>query len=508
MTAALHRMMQRDPRRPLTIFGDRVRTVGESVNRIARLAAALRALEVNAATTVGILALNSDHYHEYLLAVPWAGAVINPCNTRWSPREIAYALRESETEILFVDDAFIEMIPDLRAQWEGLTTIIYCGDGPCPADTLDFESLVANNEPAEDARREGDDLYGIFYTGGTTGHPKGVLLSHRNLVTSATGSMATLDYVTREGRVLHAAPMFHLGGLSAWTAGLLSNCTHVIVPSFTPQSVLEAIDTHRVTDLRLVPTMMSMLLDSPSAATADVSCVEHISYGASPITETLLMRSRKAFPAARFVQAYGMTELSPVACMLSPDDHANAALRRSCGRAAAHVEVRIVDEDDREVPRGVIGEIVARGDNVMLGYLHRPEDTAEVLRGGWMHTGDAGYMNENGYVFLVDRIKDMIITGGENVYSAEVESLLSQHESVSQCAVIGVPDDMWGERVHAVVVTRPDATVTAEQLQNFCRDRIAGYKIPRSITLVDNLPLSAAGKVLKRALREQYSRVY
>lgn len=506
MTAPLHRAIQRHPQRVLTIFGERTRTVSESVGRIARLAGALRSLGVDEGASVGILAHNSDRYHEYLLAVPWAGAVINPCNIRWNAHEIAYALRESDTRILFVDEGFVPMISDLREQWDELSAIIYCGEGTCPAELLDFEKLVDDGEPVEDAGRGGDDLYGIFYTGGTTGHPKGVMLSHRNMMASATGSLATLDYVTRNGRVLHAAPMFHLGGLSAWTAGLLSYCTHIIVPQFTPEGVLDAIEAHRVTDLRLVPTMMRMLLDNPAAATADVSCVEQISYGASPISQDLLDRVRKAFPAARFVQAYGMTELSPVACMLSPDDHEVPARRTSCGRAAVHVEVRIVDRDDVEVSRGVVGEIVARGDNVMLGYLKRPAETEAALRGGWMHTGDAGYMDEHGYVFIVDRIKDMIITGGENVYSAEVEAILAQQESVAQCAVIGLPDETWGERVHAVVVTRAGASVTAEELQKFCRDRIAAYKVPRSIAFVHELPMSAAGKIVKRILREEYSR--
>lgn len=505
MTAPLHRALQRHPQQPLTIFGTRTRTVSESVDRIARLAGALRSLGVSEGSCVAILGHNSDRFHEYLLAVPWAGAVINPCNIRWSPREIGYALRESDTRVLLVDDGFVAMLPEVRKYCEGLRIAIYCGEGSCPAGLLDYEQLIDEREPIEDARRHGDDLYGIFYTGGTTGHPKGVMLSHRNMATSATGCIATMEFVTREGRVLHAAPMFHLGALSAWHAGLLSYCTHVIVPGFSAGAVLGAIETHRVNDLRLVPTMMHMLLDHPSTYTVDVSSVTHISYGASPISQTLLERVQKAFPTARLVQAYGMTELSPVACMLSPTEHDDPALRRSCGRAALHAEVRIVDRYDNEIPRGQIGEIVARGDNLMLGYLNRPEDTAAALRGGWMHTGDAGYMDELGYVFIVDRIKDMIITGGENVYSVEVENILVQQKSVAQCAVIGVPDDKWGERVHAVIVTRLGETLTAGQLQEFCRTRIAGYKVPRSVSFVDELPMSPAGKVLKGALRERYS---
>jgi acyl-CoA synthetase (AMP-forming)/AMP-acid ligase II len=222
------------------------------------------------------------------------------------------------------------------------------------------------------------------------------------------------------------------------------------------------------------------------------------------MSDALLGRTMKALPNARFLQVYGMTELAPVATVLRPDDHEDPRHRRSVGRAAPHAEVRVVGPDDVELPRGEVGEIVVRGGHVMLGYWDRPEETAEALRGGWMHTGDAGRMDDEGYLYLTDRLKDMIISGGENVYSVEVENVLGQHPAVATCAVIGVPDETWGERVHAVVVPAADAAVTLEELRAFCADRIAGYKVPRSMDVVDALPVSAAGKVLKRALREPY----
>jgi acyl-CoA synthetase (AMP-forming)/AMP-acid ligase II len=227
-------------------------------------------------------------------------------------------------------------------------------------------------------------------------------------------------------------------------------------------------------------------------------------YGASPISETLLDRARKVFPSAGFTQGYGMTEMSPVVALLTPADHDDPLLRRAAGRPAPNVEVRIVDPDDNEVPRGEVGEVVARGDNVMLGYWNRPQDTAAAVRDGWMHTGDGGWMDRNGYIFIVDRIKDMIITGGENVYSAEVENALAGHSAVAACAVIGVPDSDWGERVHAVVVLLPGQQTTADEIRTHCKTLIAGYKAPRSVDFVDALPMSGAGKVLKRELRKQY----
>jgi acyl-CoA synthetase (AMP-forming)/AMP-acid ligase II len=256
-----------------------------------------------------------------------------------------------------------------------------------------------------------------------------------------------------------------------------------------------------VTDCLLVPTMIQMMVDSPVAAEFDVSAVQHIIYGASPMPEALLARARALFADATFLQAYGMSELAPVATLLLMIDHDDPRHRASAGRAAPHTEVRIVDEHDRELPRGTVGEIVVRGGATMVGYWNRPDESDEALRGGWMHTGDGGYMDEDSYVFVVDRIKDMIITGGENVYSIEVENVISKHPAIATCAVIGLPDDTWGERVHAVVVLQDGATLELEDLQQVARAHIAGYKIPRSISFTDALPVSAAGKVLKRELR-------
>jgi acyl-CoA synthetase (AMP-forming)/AMP-acid ligase II len=503
LTQTLHQAVQQDRHRPLTIFGDRVRSAGESADRIARLAGGLHSIGVGRGDRVGILALNSDRYHELLLAVPWADAVVVPINIRWSPAEIAYSLAGSGTAVVFVDDTFASLIPAVRERFAGLSTIVFCGAGEPPEGAIEYEQLIADARPAEDARRGGDELFGIFYTGGTTGNPKGVMLSHRNMLASAMGSAVTGHFVRPRGRLLHAAPMFHLADVAAWTVGMLVRSTHVIVPAFTPAGVLDAIERHRTTDALLVPTMIQMLVDHPDIATRDVSSISLIMYGASPISESLLERARDAFPQVGFTQAYGMTELSPVATLLLPADHDDPSLRRSAGRAAPHAEVRIVDAGDVEVPRGTVGEILVRGDHMTSGYWGAPEETAQALRGGWMHTGDGGYMDERGYVFVVDRIKDMIVSGGENVYSAEVENVLARHPAISSCAVIGVPDEQWGERVHAVVVLQQGCSATATELREFCRGHIAGYKAPRTVSFVDALPVSGAGKILKRELRDR-----
>ncbi|WP_433555957.1 long-chain-fatty-acid--CoA ligase [Pseudonocardia xinjiangensis] len=509
LTQGLHRAVQRTPGRPATIFGDRVRTWAESGERVARLAAALKAVGVRTDDRVGILAHNSDIYHEYLLAVPWADAIMNPVNTRWSVAEIGYSLRDCDTQVLLVDDAFTSIVPQLHDVVPLLRTVIHIGSGPVPEGALSMEVLIAKYDPVPDARRGGNALAGIFYTGGTTGRSKGVMLSHANILASAFGMEATRQRVPggslSGGRVLHVAPMFHIAGCAPWTESMTLGRTHVYVPRFTPAGVAKAIEQYDVTDTLLVPTMIQLLVDSEDTADADLSSLQRLTYSASPISESVLQRAMDRMPTTEFTQVYAMTELGPVITVLSHEDHADARLRRSVGRAAPHCEVLVVDEQDRELPRGGIGQIICRGASVMRGYWDLLAMTADVLRNDWMHTGDAGYMDEEGYVFIVDRIKDMIISGGENVYSAEVENALSSHPAVKSCAVVGLPDEDWGERVHAVIVPagddRPDVEILREHVKQF----IAGYKAPRTVAFVDTLPLSGAGKVLKNELRARYS---
>lgn len=504
LTQGLHRALQAHPDSIATTYGERSRTFAEQGDRVARLAAALQELGVAVGDRVAMLSLNSDRYAEYLLAVPWAGAVVNPVNIRWSPAEIAYSLVDSETKVVLIDDAFAPMAAALTAECDCVRTVIHCGDGPTPEGMLSYEDLISGAEAVEDAVRQGDDLAGIFYTGGTTGFPKGVMLSHRNLVTSALGTVASGELLGPNAVLLHAAPMFHLADLAAWTGQNLLGGRHVIVPFFEPSAVLGAIQEHGVTDVLLVPTMIQMLADHPTVPDYDLSSLARILYGGSAISEGVLRRTQQTFPGVRMTQAYGMTEVAPVATLLLPDEHHGTYLR-SGGRAALHAEVKIVDENDQVVRAGTVGEICVRGSNVMQGYWNKPDETAATLVDGWMHTGDGGYLDESGYVFVVDRIKDMIITGGENVYSAEVESALSKHPAVAASAVIGLPDEKYGESVHACVVLIPGQQVTVDELRDFCKGHIAGYKTPRTIDFVDELPISGAGKVLKRELREKYA---
>ncbi len=508
LTQSLHRALQCHPDRVAVRFGDRRQTFRELGDRVARLAGALRELGMQPGDRVAMLSMNSDRYLEYQMAVPWGGGVINPCNVRWSAAEITYALNDSGSTILLVDDVLCAIAEQVRPQVRSLQAVVHCGDGPTPAGMSGYEALVTSARPAADVVRRDDDLAALMYTGGTTGFPKGVMLSHRNLCSSALALGA--DGLAPPGSTyLHVAPMFHAAdmGLAAphWIAG---NC-HSILAAFHPESLLDTIERDRVTHVVLVPTMIQMLLDHPTLARPrDLQSLQVIVHGASPISEALLERATAAFPGVAMVHVYGMTELAPLATVNPTHTGHGRRLAKgtSAGRAGACVELCIVDADGTEVPRGTVGEIVVRGPNVMQGYWGKPAETAAALRGGWMHTGDGACMDDDGYIRIVDRLKDMIISGGENVYSVEVENALARHPGVAACAVIGIPSETWGEAVHAVVVRKPGHDVSAAALIDHCRAHIAGYKCPRSIEFTDALPLSGPGKVLKARLRERYWR--
>jgi acyl-CoA synthetase (AMP-forming)/AMP-acid ligase II len=491
-----------------TIFGDRHRSWIEFRERVARLAAGLKGLGVAPGDRVAILALNSDRYLEYYAAVQWASAVVVPLNTRWSEAELAYALNDSGATCLFLDDAFLQHATALLGQVASLRRTVYLGEQSTPPSLIDYEGLIDGHPPLADAGRSGEDMAGIFYTGGTTGFPKGVMLSHRSLWASAMAWLAETEPLPQSVS-LHAAAMFHLAGVAGIMAGTIAGNVNAVIPSFTPEGVLAAIERFRVTDLLLVPTMINMLVSHPKLAETDVSSVRRLLYGGSVIPEAVLVRAIAVFSNCRFTQAYGQTELSPIATLLLPEYHVlegpNAGRLTSAGRPATCNEVEIVDPNDVEVPRGTVGEIRCRGPNTMLGYWNKPQETAAALRDGWVYTGDAGYMDDDGFVFIVDRLKDMIVSGGESVFSAEVENAVFNHPAVAQCAVVAVPSAEWGEAVHAIVILKEGHPATAEEIIAHCRRKLARYKCPRSIEFrAAPFPLSGAGKILKRELRAPY----
>lgn len=504
---AIRRARAGDPDGPCTAFGARRSTTAQTLARAARVAGGLRALGVTEGDRVAVLAANSDRYVELYLAVPWAGGVIVPLNSRWTAEENRLAIEDCEPAVICVGEG---VDPASLALIEGLSAtlpVVLMTDAAAPEGWTPWAELEIA-DPVNDAGRRGTDLFGIFYTGGTTGRSKGVMLSHGGVVSNGHAMRET--GVFPEGCTsLIIPPLFHLAAGGATTASLLSGGGIVIQSAFDPASCLTTIEECGVTDVLLVPTMIQMLLDSPAFAPARLAGLQRIVYGASSIAESTLDRMIEAAPHVRFTQAYGMTEVSCCATLLAPehhlDEHRAAGRHRSAGRAISVAELKIVDESGQVVPTGGVGEILIRGSGLMLGYWRRPEQTAEALAGGWMHTGDGGRMDELGFVYVVDRIKDMIVTGGENVYSAEVESVLARHPDIAQCAVIAVPDERWGERVHADIVPRPGATLTEDAVMAHCRAAIAGYKCPRSMEFwTTPLPMSAAGKIAKQVLRDRF----
>ncbi|MEX0284370.1 MAG: long-chain-fatty-acid--CoA ligase [Paracoccaceae bacterium] len=508
ISAVLRRAVQVAPNGIATIHLDRQHTWREFMARVQKLAGALQGLGVEPGDRVALLSLNSDRFIEYFFATVWAGGAMMPMNIRWAPAECAYALNDAGAEILIVDDAFAAAVPAIQADVPGLKTIVFAGDGDTPEGMLNYEEILAAADPVDDAGRGGDELAGVFYTGGTTGFPKGVMLSHQNFYVGGISNAQELNI--RDGSVyLHAAPMFHIADLLWFMAVTFVSGTHVSIPMFTPEGTLEAVEKYRPTHLLLVPVMILMVLQSERLAETDVSSLELIAYGASPITEAVLNDAFEKFPNAQFLQAFGQTELAPVATILGTEFHSEAGFKagklRSCGRATRVCEIRIVDENDQEVASGEVGHITVRGPITMLGYWNKPEVTADTIKDGWVYTGDAGYMDQDGFIFLMDRLKDMIVSGGENVYSTEVENALSQHPAVATSAVIGVPDDKWGERVHAIIILKPGMEASEQELKDHCHTLIAGYKCPRSISFREEpFPLSGANKVLKTELRKPF----
>jgi long-chain acyl-CoA synthetase len=492
------------------VAGERSFTHGALLDRIARLASAFRQLGIRPGDRVAILAANGNPYVECYFAVLWAGGIVVPVNSRFALPEMIEQVGDAEPSLLVCDRSFLETAEEIAKACSSLSAIVAAEASAAGRPKVyDYETVLANAGRCEDAGRGGDDLACIFYTGGTTGRSKGVMLSHRNLWVNAV--VTSLYFGFDESTVaLHAGPLFHLGaGARVYTTSIMGG-RHVVIPRFTPTDVLEAISRHKVTVATFVPTMLGMILQLPDLDSYDLSSLKLITYGASPMPEAVLQECLRRFPSIRFGQSYGMTELSPVATILAPEDHLRSAPRhrlRSAGRPIVSAEVKIVDAEDREVQRGEVGEILVRGPMVMMGYWRRPELTAETLRGGWMHTGDSGSFDADGYLYISDRIKDMIISGGENVYSIEVENAITAHPEVLQCAVIGIPHPKWGETVHAVVVRRPGSALSAEEVMAFCRASIADYKTPRSIEFRDEpLPLSSVNKINKAALRAPYWR--
>lgn len=474
-------------------------------DRVARAAGVLRGLGLQKGDRFALLMRNSFRQAELFWAGYWSGVIPVPVNWRLSPIEIAPILEDSGSKLLAAEEEFLPALdqPALAA-WRDRVLRVEHGGGA----KAQYEALLAGAEavPMEPATEDDDAL--LLYTSGTTGRAKGVRLSHRNIL--ANGWQVGLAVGIRSGDVYsHVAPMFHAADLHG-TMAFLMGCAHVYAPRFTPGAIAASIERHRVTMAHWVPTMVKMVAESPEVEGYDLSSLRLLFYGSSPMPEEWIRAIRQRLPRSELYGGYGLTETSPILTVLDHASHdrcfetGDFALLKSAGRPVPGLEMRIVDESDRPLPAGATGEVLVRGPNVSCGYFNRPRETAVAFRGGWFHTGDVGRFDEDGRLYLVDRLKDMIITGGENVYSSEVESVLYRHAGIAETAVVGVPDERLGEALFAVIVPKPGITLTAEEVIRHCRTFIGGYKIPRRMAFVEALPRTALGKVQKGELRRIY----
>jgi long-chain acyl-CoA synthetase len=464
-------------------------TYAETWERCRRLAGALRSLGLRDGDRVAVVGPNCHRYLELYQTVPGAGLVVVPLNPRHTLPELRYALEDSGARVLFTGVGNLQL-----------------GDAVqfvCDLDDT-YEELLAAAEPADLPENLPEDrLAGLFYTGGTTGAAKGVMLTHRNLVANAMHYGVCWPF-TADTRWLVAAPLFHAAGSIAVLATVWSAGSHVVLATFDPARALDLIEDCGVTATLVVPSMLAAMSDEQLVRPRQVSSLRYLSHGGSPCATETLRRAHAAFPQAQLLHIYGATETSPIATLMPHEELLlDTGRAHSCGQPAVGVDVHVRSLDGTRLTSGEVGEIVVRGPNVMAGYWNKPVETAAALVDGWYHSGDLGYQDDEGFVFLVDRAKDMIVTGGENVYSTEVEDALYRHPAVLEAAAFAIPDQKWGEAVHAVVV--PRAPIEAGELIAHCRSLIAGYKIPKAIDLrSEPLPKSGAGKVLKRELREPY----
>ena len=514
ITHILERAVRFFPQATACVAGARRLTYDAFYERVGRLAQALRQCGVTQGTRVAVLSANSLPYLEMYYATAWLGAVIVPLNMRLAAAELAYIINDSGSTVLLVGEGYETLYAATQPHVTTVTTVLSSATDEVPAGMLRYEECLASISTAcAPAAVEEDELAGLFYTSGTTGHPKGVMLTHRNLVSNAHHFLSSV--LEQEGEIyLHCCPMFHLadGPTShriTWLGG-----THVIIPGFEPVAVLEAIQRERVTSLLLVPTMINFLVNHPTVGDYDLRSLRRILYGASPMPVELLRRAHRVFDC-HLIHAYGLTETSPLLTLLLPQyvalegDAAKVKRLASCGRAVPGTRVRVVNDRGEDVQPGEIGEIIARGPNIMQGYWNKPDETDAAFRDGWFCTGDLATVDAEQFIFIVDRKKDMIITGGENVYSTEVEDALYQHPAVLEAAVIGTPDEHWGEAVTALVVLQPGASVREAELIAHCRGLMAHYKCPRWVECrAEPFPKSGSGKILKAALREPYWQGY
>jgi acyl-CoA synthetase (AMP-forming)/AMP-acid ligase II len=496
------------PDSEFAVFNGQSISYTEANDEVNRLANALVSAGLEKGDRFGYLSKNSLDYVLMYYAASKAGVVPVPLNYRLAPPEWAYILNDSQSSLLITSAEYQEGINGIRGELETINQY-FAIDGDNNSEWREYRQWVAD-QPSTSPDREisTDDDLNQMYTSGTTGHPKGVVVTH--------SSVCINIYQTSMGVGLNAGercqivvPLYHAAGGFVSFLTISMGGSLYIQEEFIPEEVVNALSEEHISFTILVPSMIqACLVAVPDIAERNYPDLQTILYAASPIAEQTLRRAMDVFKC-EFIQAYGMTELSPLATIMTSDDHRRALkekpeLLQSTGRTILGTEIRIVDEDDNPLANGEIGEIIVRGPQVMKGYSNMPEATSEATRGGWMHTGDAGIVDDEGFLYIRDRVNDMIVSGGENVYPNVIENTLFQHPSIADVAVIGVPDEQWGETVKAVIVLRDGASTTGDEIMDFCRGKLGGFERPRSVDFIDALPRNASGKVLKRELREPY----
>jgi len=502
-------------RKSAVVCEDQRFTYREFAERCDRLSGALLRLGVQQGDRVAYLSFNCHRLLEGYYGVPQIGAILLPLNIRLNPEELAYILNDASPRLLCFDPEFVHLVETLRCQVPSIGHYVALrGEKPAWAHPADYDKLISASEPHEiDYRRiDENSVAELFYTSGTTAHPKGVMLTHRNLYLHAlytTIGLRCTDHAVR----IYTVPLFHVNGWGAPHVLALTGGRHVMIKKFDPLTVLELTERERVTQWHMVPTMLVALLNHPDFSKYDLSSVREVVVGGAPTNTALVREAQQKIPGCSAMGGYGLTETSPVLTMAHIKQHLadepfDVQLQRkaTAGFAFAGSEIRVVDLNGRDVRPDAreVGEVMVRGDVVMAGYWNQPQETARVIRDNWFATGDLATIDEEGYVQIVDRVKDMVLSGGENIGTAEIERVLYQHPAVLECAVIPVPDDCWGEVPKALISLRPGSSATEQEILEHCRQHLAGFKVPKSVEFVESLPKGGTGKILKRVLREKY----
>ncbi len=515
LTHTLRKALKLFPRKQAIVCGGKRWTYEEFSNRIDRLSHCLKGFGIKKDDKVAILHPNCHVFLEAYYAIPQIGAISVPINHRLSGREIAFILQDSESRVLIADSTFKKQIDSVRKEIPGIEKILWAGGdrgSDAPGD-LNYESALAgaNSGPLPEPPINDEDTAQIYYTSGTTGRPKGVMLSHKNVATHALGTIAEI-HLTDCDVWVHVAPLFHLADAWATWAMTWVGGTHVLVREFDAKSVLETIQREKVTLTNLIPTMLNLMVNHPDVGKFDYSSLRVLLSGGAPIAPEVVRKIVETFKCD-YIQTYGMTETSPYLTLSILKEHLRELsdqdqlrFKSKTGREFIGVELKVVNDKGRDVngDEKEVGEIIVKGDIVTKGYWKLPEETKKSIREGWLYTGDMAVIDHEGYVTIVDRKKDMILTGGENVYSTEVENVLYTHPAILECAVVGVPDQKWGEAVKGIVVLKPSQKASQEEIIQFCKDKIAHYKAPKSVDFIDALPRTGSGKIHKKGLRDKY----